>query len=192
MLKKLSFVIFFLAGMTSFAQRTEFGIKGGLNFSNLAGDASSEFEWVTSFHIGGLVEFQVNDFLSIQPEAQYSLQGFGFTNDENVSIGYVNIPVLAKFYLGGKNFSLEAGPQFGIKVSSKYDFDGGSADIEEGLNNFDFSGVLSASYEFDNNLFFSARYIAGYTNVIEKEAFAGEDASTPNSVFQLSVGYKFQ
>lgn len=174
----------FVGGSVS-AQNVDFGVKGGLNFATLAGDADGD--GVTSVHIGGLAVIGLNDFFAIQPEIMYSGQGSDFDGQE-LQIDYINVPVLAKF-LVGDGFSLEVGPQFGFKVNSEVKQDNISVDIDDGINTFDLSAAFGASYKLDLGLFFQARYNRGLTNVFEDSA--DNDLSTPNSVFQLSVGYMF-
>ena len=108
--------------ITVTTQAQKFGIKGGLNLSNLTNfDKSFEDELEsesirTSFHIGFYNEFKVTDRFSIQPEILYSSQGVN--NEANgidgkVQLDYINIPVMLKFYLAD-SFYLEAGPQIGF------------------------------------------------------------------------------
>jgi hypothetical protein len=67
--------------------------------------------------LGGFVNLSVSDKFKIQSELLY--QGMGGSFDgETFKSEYVNIPVLAQ-YAVTENFRIEAGPQFGILVSSK-------------------------------------------------------------------------
>ncbi|WP_417886191.1 porin family protein [Zunongwangia sp.] len=187
MFKNYVIALLMIVGVSVSAQNVDFGVKGGLNFATMAGDAS-EADGVTSVHIGGLAEIGLNDFFAIQPEIMYSGQGADFDGVE-LQIDYINVPVLAKF-LVADGFSLEVGPQFGFKVNSEVKQDNVSVDNDDYTNTFDFSAAFGASYKLDSGLFFQARYNRGLTNVFEDE-YSFNDADSPNSVFQLSVGYMF-
>ena len=103
-----------------------FGIKGGVNFSNLTGDGFDEFDddsARTSFNLGALVEIPVTEKFAIQPEVFYSGQGFDLVQREDAEdtefqLDYINVPVLAKIYLV-QGLYLEAGPQVGFLVDSQ-------------------------------------------------------------------------
>ena len=106
------------------AQDIKFGIKGGINLSTFTGDIEDASSKV-GFQAGGFAELKLSDKFSIQPEVLYSLQGAKFkeTGDsysykENINASYLNVPVLAKYYVIDK-LSVEAGPQIGFLLSAK-------------------------------------------------------------------------
>jgi hypothetical protein len=173
-----------------------FGIKGGVNFANVTGDDTGSPDSRTSFHVGALAEFPLADIFSVQVEALYSGQGFkadfeGSDGDKaEVQLDYISVPVLAKVYVI-KGLSLEVGPQFSFLVNDEFDFnpnsDGGDIDFGDvGVKTKDFEVGVAAGLTFqtDMGLFASGRYNLGLTDVVE-------DADIKNSVFQISVGYKF-
>ncbi len=65
----------------------------------------------------------------------------------------------------------------------KQTHDEDNAGENSSVKKFDFSVPVGVSYEF-NNLVLEARYNVGLTEVIA-------DSKAKNSVFQLSLGYKF-
>lgn len=191
--------ILFIAALvlsTTYAAAQEyvyFGIKGGVNFSTFSGDGFSDFNDEnarTAYHLGLLAEIPVSDRFSIQPEVLYSAQGFDIVRrNDNADIehqlDYINIPVLAKFYLTD-GFSLEAGPQLGFVVNDE--IGDGSNDIDfydADRNDLDVSLGMGASYKF-NNIFLYGRYNAGFTDIYDRE---GADAK--NSVVQAGIGLLF-
>jgi hypothetical protein len=97
-------VVFILGISTSQAQVLQFGVKGGLNFANYTGGNISgvDFKSITSFHAGAVMEIKVFENFAIQPELLYSTQGSelsGLGDQIKNELGYLSIPVLAKFYL---------------------------------------------------------------------------------------------
>lgn len=184
------------------AQETKFGAKVALNIASLTGDVEDASSLV-GFQIGGFAEFKISDKFAIQPELMYSAQGGkesysegGVSIESEAKLSYLNIPVMAKFYAAPK-FSLEFGPQIGFLLSAKGDYtlSGGgesiseSEDIKDDLESVDFGLNFGAGYDFTENLSAGLRYNLGLSNVAKTEA--GYDSEIKNSVFSISVGYKF-
>lgn len=179
----LVFVLFLLGIFNSNAQMLQFGVKGGVNFANYTnGEIEGvDFNQVTSYHFGLVTELKLLENLSIQPELLYSTQGSeleGFGEQIKNELGYISLPVMAKFYLTNNGLSIEAGPQFSFLVSERNEID--SSDT----NTFDFGLGGGLSYKITDGLFISGRYIAGLTEV-------KKDADAKNALIQFSVGYMF-
>lgn len=184
-MKKISlvFVLFLLGIFNSNAQMLQFGVKGGVNFANYTnGEIDGvDFNQVTSYHFGLVTELKLLENLSIQPELLYSTLGSeleGFGEQVKNELGYIALPVMAKFYLTDNGLSIEAGPQFSFLVSERNEID--SSDT----NTFDFGLGGGLSYKITDGLFISGRYIAGLTDV-------KKDADAKNALIQFSVGYMF-
>ncbi len=186
------------------AQETKFGIKGGVNFANLAGDIEDNSSLI-GFNVGGLVEIKVSDKFFIQPELLFSAQGakeeysetFNGTTinyDSKLNLSYLNIPVMAKFYVADK-FSLEAGPQVGFLLSAKANSeatDGTNSssseeDVKDSFESTDFGFNFGAGYDFTTNLSAGVRYNLGLSNIAKD---SGND-EIKNTVLSVSLAYKF-
>jgi hypothetical protein len=182
-MKNLLFAAVAVLGFTFVnAQETKFGAKGGLNMSSLAGaeGASSLF----GAHLGGFAEIKFSEKFALQPELLFSMQGASYDAGGDTNMNYINIPVMAKYFVTN-NISLEAGPQIGFLMSAKSD----GTDVKDGLNSTDFGINLGGSYYLNDNMFLTARYGFGLSDV-EKD-LASDEKGSKNSVFQLSFGYKF-
>lgn len=180
-MKKIIFIsTFLLIGIfQSNAQMLKFGVKAGANFNSLDGDGAEGLDTYTSFHFGALLEVNVFENFAIQPELLYSSQG-AKVNEENIkdiNFSYVTVPVLAKFYLITDKLSLEAGPQFSFLVNE-------SVPDQFESKSFDFAAVGGLGFNFTENIFAQARYVAGLTDTTK-------DAEIKNRVIQISVGYRF-
>jgi len=201
-----------VATLTASAQRSviepgQFGLqpKVGVNMGMVSDDNSKlKFGMVAGFE----GQYQVNNWFGLSLGILYSQQGSKFKdlNDVKLNTEYLNIPVMAKFYVA-KGLSLNVGVQPGFLTKSKFNVGGynmyiddmkleGEADIKDNTNKFDFSIPMSIAYEFDFGLAIEARYTSGLTNVM-KNAF-DSTASTydktyknKNEVISLTVGYKF-
>ncbi|WP_264550427.1 porin family protein [Flavobacterium sp. N2820] len=176
-------VLLILGISTSQAQLLKFGVKGGLNFANYTGGDVDGFDFksITSYHAGVVAEIKIFENFALQPELLYSTQGSeleGFGEQVKNELGYLSLPVLAKFYLTKDKLSLELGPQASVLVSERNEVDAGDS------NTFDFAVAGGLSYKITNGLFVSGRYAAGLTE-------PKKDADVKNSVIQFSVGYMF-
>lgn len=207
----LASMVGLLSATTIYAQSddntTQFGVKGGVNISNIIGDDVGDLDSRTSFNLGLFMEIPINERFSFQPEVLYSGQGFTaisrdqnniFDVDDNVEyqLSYIQVPLMAKVYLI-KGLYAEAGPQFGFKVKEEIDYkpasDGGDLEIdsdESYIKNFDTSLAFGAGYKFDNGFSVSGRYTYGLTNIYKDDTlFQNVDAK--NSVWQFGVGFSF-
>ncbi|MFY8068639.1 MAG: porin family protein [Flavobacterium sp.] len=190
----LSVVIFMasqaLIGQESTKSEGSFGIKGGLNYSTVTqGNFDEGLDPRTSFHIGFFGEIPlIDNVFSIQPEFIYSRQGFennfsflGTNYKTTYKIDYINMPILAKLYLG-KTLALEAGPQFGLKINENIESDNSSTETND-VNAFDTALAGGISLNFDA-VFISGRYTYSLNEVVK-------DSDAKNSVFQVGIGFKF-
>jgi opacity protein-like surface antigen len=184
MKKEIVLAVLLILGIsTSQAQLVQFGVKGGLNYANYtSGDvASFNINAITSYHLGAVMEVRVFENFAIQPELLYSSQGSeldGFGDQIKNELGYLSLPVLAKFYLTSNELSLELGPQASVLVSERNNVN------SEDSNTFDFAIAGGLSYKITKGLFVSARYAAGLTE-------PKKDADVKNSLIQFSVGCLF-
>ena len=172
------------------AQKTRFGIKGGLNIATIGG--ADEANALIGVQLGGFAEINVWKKLYIQPELLFSTQGAKYDQyygerDLTVNLNYINIPVVAKYYIT-KQFSVEAGPQLGLLVSSKNIENEKSVDA--GFN-------LGAGYNFTDNFSVGIRYTIGLTSVYDYNNYYDDydgyyynDRYT-NNVLALTAAYKF-
>lgn len=212
-MKKISIAVFFAC--SSFllqAQDVKFGLKGGLNLSNVSisgGNSISnpETNGRTSFHVGGLAEIKLADEIALQPEIQYTSvgykfkmsgieQGYPYTADIEDKIDYLAVPVMFK-YFPAEGFSIEFGPQIAFLMSHKADIqvnvagtsNSETTDLKKYSENTEFGLNFGASYKLKNNLFFSGRYNLGLSDM-QSESSDGEKIL--NRCFQLSIGYFFK
>lgn len=167
------------------AQDIKFGAKAGLNFAFITGDNTEDLKPNTDFHFGIMAEWKISDKFALQPEIVYSGQGSGLNieSEGRISLNYLNVPIMGKYYVT-KRFSLEAGPQFGVLLSTK----GGSVNYKDFLKSTDYGVNFGVGYKLDNGLNFSARYNLGLSNINNVDGFTDKNR---NGVFQLSVGYFF-
>ena len=188
MMKKILFdAAMLISSASAFAQHSvgSFTLqpKVGMNISTLTNIDHSKSR--VDFAGGLEAEYQATDIFSLSAGLIYSRQGYKM-DDVKTSLftikggswsgSYLNIPVLANVYVA-QGLAVKLGVQPGFMV----DKDGAGDDVKT----FDFSIPVGLSYEF-SHVVLDARYNWGVTKVVD----AG-DKSPKNSVFQITLGYKF-
>ena len=163
---------------TSFGQRIDIGIKGGLNYSKLEiPDISTSHK--TGYHLGAYSLFKFGK-IGLQPEFIFSQQG-SKVDLGNWDAKYINIPIILKLYLAA-GFNLQAGPQFGFL--NKAELDGNN--IKDDLKNSDVSLGLGLGWDLPVGLKLDARYNMGLTDNSDDPAYE----TIKSQVFQLSLGFR--
>jgi len=168
------------------------GIKGGMSITNLTSDYFKEYNSRKEFNIGLVSEISIGNRFSIQPEILYAKQGAevseimlgGGPQKTEFNLDYIQIPILTKTYIN-KNISIELGPSFNFLVKDEQINKTDSAFLTSSdfSESFELSGVIGASYNFKNEIFCSARYIHGLSNVF---------GNVKNTGFQIGIGYLFK
>jgi hypothetical protein len=180
------------------AQEIDFGVQAGVNFATLQGDDIEDADGRTGINVGITGEYEFSPSFGLMVGAIYSQQGLqaeegGF--EAKLKLDYINVPVLAKFYLGGSGFAIEAGPQVGFLVNDEFEtnqpgFESTDLDAET----IDLSAGGGLSYKFREGstlegISFGARYMIGLSNVYKDDEAFGDGVT--NSVLSLNLGYKF-
>ena len=177
-----------LSSVGAFAQYSAGDItlqpKVGLNCASVTGDGA---DYKAGF-VGGLeLEYHASPLVGLSGALLYSNQGYKVSEDHvNVtwSPSYLNIPILANFYVAN-GLALKAGIQPGFKTSSSVKVGGVKVDdTSDAIKSFDFSIPVGISYEY-MNVCLDARYNIGCTKVFK-------EGDGNHSVFQLTLGYKFK
>lgn len=197
----LSAVAVLAFGFTN-AQDVKFGLKTGLNISNVTGDLEGTSS-KTGLFFGGLAEIKISDKFSFQPELLFSSVGakvvdsdiaYNYKSEDKYILSYLNVPLMAKFYVADK-FSLEAGPQLGFLLSAKSKYsinddgykESGTEDLKDEVSSFDFGFNFGTSYDFTDNISAGVRYSVGLSNVFkDMGAFKAH-----NSNLAFALAYKF-
>lgn len=151
--------------------------KIGLSIASVGGDVDGDYK--AGLAVGAEAEYHVSPLIGVSAGLLYSQQGCKWSvEDEDVDVkwkpAYLNIPILANFYVAN-GLALKAGVQPAFMVAK---------DDAKEVNTFDFSVPVGISYEY-MNICLDARYNIGCTKV-------WKDVKGCNSVFQVTLGYKFK
>ncbi|ARV08227.1 hypothetical protein BTO05_00700 [Winogradskyella sp. PC-19] len=180
-MKKLILLTAILVTHITYAQGVDFGVKLGMNFSNLS-DAS-ELKNKTGFVGGIFAGINFNDKSGIRADALYSKQGAKLTGGD-FDLNYLNIPVVYKHRLISK-LHFQVGPQFGFVLDEKIKITQPGGVINDiDINKFDLSGVVGLGLDIPFGLRLEARYIFGISDVNDNTNYSGK-----NKVFSLLVGF---
>lgn len=175
-MKKILLLVLLLAcSFYGFSQSTKYGVRAGLNISNLNFDGTPmpDNDHRNGFVIGFFGEYSLSKTVYVMPELQFSAEG---AKPEPLQLDYIQMPILFKFRLSEK-LHLGAGPQVGLKINK----------VDDGIRNFAYSGVAGLEYKINLMLFADVRYTYGFSNIFDDNL--GIKAN--NSTIQFGVGYKF-
>lgn len=207
-MQKNSFLLLllFVFYSTLHAQRIDFGVKGGLNYSDFLVEGDDVFEARSSFHAGFFIEVPFKGKFSFHPELLYSSQGyttdFGrinlvnpgeliLDNDDRASTArnFLAIPLITRFNFTD-NLSIEAGPQIGFLLNTVSKFNG-ERNSSPGDFKFDIGPTLGFGYDIGDKFKVQLRYFIGLSDFLRRSDFEeqGINDDSFDSVFQLSVGY---
>ena len=146
---------------------------------------------------GGELIYQVSDMFAVSGGLLYSMQGCKTDGGADIKLNteYLNVPVLANVYVA-KGFALKAGIQCGLltnaKAKGKEQGVEVSIDMKDGMKKLDLSILVGLSYEINNSFTIDARYNFGLSKIAKGDEHDYEYvAKAYNSVFMLTLGYKF-
>lgn len=166
-----------MAGLSMGYWRGERNIDG-ISTTSTSNDAR------VGFAVGAEAEYYTStNWLSISAGVLYQQQGWKFKEySKSHNIDYINIPVLANFYVG-KGFALKAGLQPGFKVNASYD-----GNEIKNVKSFNFAIPVGLSYEFKNGITLDLRGAASLTRVDDFD----DDIKWYTDGGMLTIGYKFE
>jgi len=184
-MKRLGFflAILLLSRSAASAPWVSFGAKAGLYTANTTeiptGLAQASFK--NGFAGGVYMDYAVNRYFSLQPEALYVMKGLdaGSANSWYVvnyaaRFDYIEIPLLAKFTVNGKShFSpfFFAGPGIGINLAADVDVDITDARTDESVSgSSDWSGIMNRT-EFCFSFGAGCRYAIGLGGITADARF---------------------
>ena len=168
-------------------QNTHFGVKGGVNISQLEFSDGTKAESKVGIHLGGLAHIHLSKTWAIQPELLYSLEGAKKDINPPVTwnFHYLNVPVLLQ-YMFENGFRIEGGPQIGFLLDANTKYSNVTVDNNE-YESTAISLPIGLGYLMSSGLGLDARYVFGLSNIN-----ATKNGNTVHSnVFQLGLFYQF-
>ncbi|SRR5260221_641889 len=185
--------------------KAKFGIKGGLNLTNLyVADVSHE-SMKAGFNGGVFAKLPLTKGFSIQPELLYSLKGAkeNYNNfvqgsgEYRFNLGYLELPVLAVVNLA-PNFNLHLGGYAAYLVNANIkNVNGqgtvvGATDLRTGdFNRWDAGLVGGLGFDIEN-FTLGARYNYGLAHIGKNDNLTGALAkNSKNAGISVYIGFGF-
>lgn len=179
-----------------------FGLKAGVNFSNVYDEEGEDFvaDGRTGFFGGVFVSVPFGQLLGVQPEVNYSQKGFkasqsvlGVPFEFERTTSHLDIPILLQIK-PHKCFTILAGPQFSYLLDTKDELKGVFEFVdEESITEDNYKknmiGVVVGLEANWNSFLITAR--GGFD--LTQSDVEGNTTSPryKNQVFQLGLGYTF-
>ena len=207
LIQLMGFLLMFNANL--FAQEFTFGLVGGLDIANSRltniPDEIGDYRLyhpMLSFNANGHIGYKSAGFWGISLEPGYIQKGGVIQYDKDdrnddvrYQLNYVQIPLLADFYLSDK-ISISVGPEFAYLINAKVKSNGESRNIPNYYDkNFELSGIVGFNYNLHKYFDIGLRYNHGltYTGKItwtdKNNDFLGESKEY-NQYFQLFFRFK--
>jgi Outer membrane protein beta-barrel domain len=188
------------------ALKPSFGVKGGVNISNLYVDDVSDENSKFGFQAGFYAKAPITSMFAIQPELIYSQKGAQLAYDNlfakgkaSFNLHYVELPVMAVVNLG-KNFNIHAGPYVsylaGVTVKNKTNDGDTNFEDEISLDNFEkFNYGVAGGIGIEGKVVgLGLRYNYGLREIGKEKTVFGQPyrvSNAKNSVLQLFVTVGF-
>ena len=174
-----------------------YGIRLGINFATLTGDAP-DLGTKTGLNFGGTVGLRLSDTAPVFLESGLYYTGCGASKDKNsISLNYLELPILIKY---GVQLNDDIailpfiGPTFRYGLfGGKWKTSGAGKVDSFGDGKFkraDMGIKLGCGAEY-NKLYAELGYQFGITNIADWSLLNGDDASAHNGAFFFNVGVNF-
>lgn len=186
-------------GQSSDQNNIRFGIKGGLNISNMYTKDVQDNNTLMGFHGGLFLKLPITSVLAFQPELLYTMKGSVLTYNSFItgkasfSLNYIEMPLLAVINVT-ENFNIHGGVYLasltGVKITNKSSVDlfNFESDLKKSdFEMFDYGLVAGAGLDL-NKFSLGIRYEYGLKPVGKERSFLGQPYRIPdarNSTIQL-------
>ena len=210
-------MIVFISLFSLSASAQTFGLKGGLNLSNMLekdDDAtySNDYKMNLGFHVGATIDVPFNDFLSFESGLLFTTRGMNFEEEildfgisAKANLYYLDIPLTLKAshklgeelkmygtfgpYVGiGLSGKIKVTAEYqGVKETEEIDVEWGNDENEDDLKRLDMGLTFGAGVEF-KSFMIGISYDLGLSNIAAYQDFG---TTSKNRVLKFSIGYRF-
>ncbi len=201
-MKKVILLIALAVGVTAGAaaqdSKVKFGVRAGLNFANVGGDADGADARV-GFHVGGVADIQFHEYFYFQPGLMITTKGYKTSKgewDTKARPTYLELPLMLSFgYPINSDLKIRAnvGPYLAMGLLGKIKTDDDSDDYfgDEGIaKRFDFGLGFGAGVDF-KQYYIGIAYDLGLINTWDLTSPAGDELKVTNGAFMITLGYNF-
>lgn len=194
---RILFIILVLP-LFSFAQQTQYWIKGGFNFGSIDGSFSDDGAGLLNFHGGIYVSHDFGEVVGVQLEALMNtlwtvvyepidISGETYLNPKHVTLGYLSLPLLLRYQLSRK-VTLNAGAQYSILFGKNRRLTNSDTDA---FKNGNLSLVFGLQVALGKRMQFYSRYNPGLSSTGYRSTGSYfNNRGKASWVIQLGLGYR--
>ena len=205
-------IIVLVAATPTFAQ-VKFGLKGGLNLTNMLAkdnnqNLGKDFYIKPGFHLGATAAFSMSKKFGLESGLLFSTKGYMtefWSIKRTIQVNYLELPILAvyKIDLGRTNLLIHAGPYIGYALSGKLKANQpilgpnndakeealkiGNDKLKDDIKPLDWGLNIGSAAEV-NHITVGMQYGTGIANI---SAYTDNKTVIKNRVFYISLGYRF-
>jgi len=186
----------------SFREKLSFGLKAGVNISNVYDSEGEQFNADAKFGLaaGAFVAIPLGKYFGVQPEVLFSQKGYkgsGSILGSNYSFTYTSNFIDVPLLFALKPISLitiVAGPQYSFLVSDKYEFNSAIVNTNQ-ENEFNNDNIRKNILCFLGGIDFNLKRIVIGTRIgWDIQANKGDGTSTTprykNVWYQATIGFR--
>ena len=201
-MRHLLLILFF--SMTTTIAFSQFGIKAGINLSNITTDDDNveDLEAKVGFQAGVMIKLRLSESLAIQPEALFVQKGSKYKYlgaDVKSNLNYIDIPVLVVLKPFNFPLQIQFGPQFSYLLGTSVKYENALFGVNEtyevereDFEDYDLGYAVGLGLNLGNS-FVELRFTQGLKEY-EKETQIGNVTIQPASKhfnLQASIGLFF-
>ncbi len=189
-----------LLAAPAFSQGPAFGVKGGLNYSNLAGMDSKDDNARIGFNGGVFARTMPDQPVGLQVELLYSTKGnhttystfFGLVDqDVDFNLNYLELPVMLSVRLMDI-VDLQIGGYAAYLLSAKVKTSGDLGTFSDDVNKDNFKSIDAGiaggvGFNVGENLQLGIRYLHGLTDVVDNSDLSNIVGDAQNRCVQVYV-----
>ncbi|EHO15537.1 outer membrane beta-barrel protein [Myroides odoratimimus] len=197
-MKKLLLTLLVILGISQSYGQEKFkrfnpGIRGGLNLSNVTNTGG---DYHANFYAGVILPIRFTKLYELQPEVVYSRQGTNngtdrayfssnFNGGDDLTLDYVDINVINKFYFGKIN--LQVGPGLAIHTNSN----------ESNITPIDLTFNFGVGIDITKRLGVEVRWMPGMIDINDSGDYYGVSRGNRNTddmrnnTFQVGAYFRF-
>ena len=175
------------------SESPRFGLKGGVNFSNLYTNDESQAKMLTGFNAGVYGKLSVTRHIAVQPELYFTVKGAEVTYNTlfvdgtaRFNLNYLELPLLLVVNVTD-HFSFHVGPygSYLINGSVKNISNINLFNFEQNIDSNDYNrfdaGLMAGAGIDLGFLSLGARYSYGLTNIGKEKTFLGISYTVPDA-----------
>lgn len=185
----------------AFSQGPVFGVKGGLNYTNLAGLDADDNNARVGFNAGVFGRTDPSSVFGVQAELLYSTKGnhttyhafFGLVDqDVDFNLNYLELPVMASLRLA-EIVDIQLGGYAAYLTSAKVKTSGDLGSDSDVLDKDNFKSIDAGiaggvAFNLGKNAQLGIRYLHGLTDVVDNEDLHDLIGDAQNRCVQVYVG----